>query len=108
MNEHARLINGRVAPTTGPAIENFRQTARHDATQGLSRLLEPDKRKPSFDTGEFLSVATAATLLRLNPASIYKWIRNGEVPAFGRRGYYRVRIEDLLPPVIPVKGGEGK
>jgi excisionase family DNA binding protein len=85
---------------------NGRDVARRCATLSLSRLMEPDKTVRLSDS--FHSVATAATLLRLNPASIYKWIRNGEIPAFGRRGCYRVRIEDLLPPVVPAKGGEGK
>jgi excisionase family DNA binding protein len=48
---------------------------------------------------DLYTVAGAASLLRLNPQTIRKWIRAGRCRAYGRPGCYRVRLEDVLPQV---------
>ncbi len=46
---------------------------------------------------EFLTVKEAAALLRLRPACVARWIRQGRLPAYrvpGTRGY-RIRRSEL-------------
>lgn len=45
------------------------------------------------------TVNEAARLLKLHPSTILRWIREGKVPAYGWRRCYRVRLEEILPPV---------
>jgi hypothetical protein len=47
------------------------------------------------------SVTTAASIVHLHPKSIYRMISEGRLKAYGRPGYYRVNLSDLLPNVEP-------
>jgi excisionase family DNA binding protein len=49
----------------------------------------------------FLPIKEAATILGVHHETLRRWVSNGIVPAYGRRGFYRVRISEVLPP-IPV------
>ncbi len=55
---------------------------------------------------EYLSIAEAATRLRVAPSTIRRWIREGDVPAYrlGRRrvGLKRGDLDRLVTPVRPV------
>ena len=59
---------------------------------------------------DFRPVAEAAALLSIHPDTIRRWIRQGRIPAFGVRRAYRVRLNDLLPPVVidPVRARTDK
>ena len=59
---------------------------------------------------EYLTVAEAATLLKVHKSTIWRWIENGSLPAYrvGQRGV-RLKKADLersLTPVGQEKGGE--
>jgi excisionase family DNA binding protein len=59
---------------------------------------------------EYLTVAEAATLLKVHKSTIWRWIENGQLPAYrvGQRGV-RLKKADLersLTPVGQEKGGE--
>jgi hypothetical protein len=43
----------------------------------------------------------------MNPYTIWKWIRDGQIKAYGRPGCLRVCVADLLPEVQP-KGSPKK
>lgn len=51
-----------------------------------------------FAFSRLLPVYDAACIAGVHPGSVRRWIRQGKVRAFGRRGTYRVMMEDLLPP----------
>lgn len=55
---------------------------------------------------EFLTVAEAATLLRVAPSTIRRWIREGDVPAH-RIGRRRVALkrDDLSSLITPARPG---
>src|SRR5215207_63820 len=55
---------------------------------------------------EFLTVAEAATLLRVASSTIRRWIREGDVPAY-RIGRRRVALkrEDLTDLITPARPG---
>jgi excisionase family DNA binding protein len=55
---------------------------------------------------EFLTVAEAATLLRVAPSTIRRWIREGDVPAY-RIGRRRVALkrDDLSNLITPARHG---
>jgi len=55
----------------------------------------------------YLTVAEAATLLRVAPSTIRRWIRQGDVPAY-RMGRRRVTLKrtDLDSLVTPARAGE--
>jgi excisionase family DNA binding protein len=57
----------------------------------------------AFDE-EYLTVAEAATLLRVAPSTIRRWIREGEVPAYriGRR-HVALRRPDLAALIAPIR-----
>jgi hypothetical protein len=46
-------------------------------------------------------VTEAAARTRLNPFTIWRWIREGSIKAYGRPGCLRVSIADLLPEFDP-------
>jgi hypothetical protein len=52
---------------------------------------------------ELCSISEAALRARLNPFTIWRWIREGKIPAYGRPGYLRVSVADLLPDYDPSK-----
>jgi excisionase family DNA binding protein len=59
---------------------------------------------------EYLTVAEAAALLKVHKSTIWRWIENGQLPAYrvGQRGV-RLKKADLersLTPVGQEKGGE--
>jgi excisionase family DNA binding protein len=66
---------------------------------------------PIIDTtAEYLTVAEAASLLKVHKSTIWRWIENGQLPAYrvGQRGV-RLKKADLersLTPVGQEKGGE--
>jgi excisionase family DNA binding protein len=46
----------------------------------------------------WLSVAEAATVSGLNQQTIHRWIRTGRITQVrGRRGSYRIRLDEVLP-----------
>ncbi len=55
---------------------------------------------------EFLTVAEAATLLRVAPSTVRRWIREGDVPAH-RIGHRRVALRraDLASLITPARPG---
>jgi excisionase family DNA binding protein len=55
---------------------------------------------------EYLTVAEAATLLRVAPSTIRRWIRQGDVPAH-RIGHRRVALkrDDLSNLITPARSG---
>jgi excisionase family DNA binding protein len=55
---------------------------------------------------EFLTVAEAATLLRVAPSTVRRWIREGDVPAY-RIGRRRVALkrDDLSNLITPARHG---
>ena len=57
----------------------------------------------AFDE-EFVTVAEAAAFLRVAPATIRRWIREGEVPAYriGRR-HVALRRPDLAALIAPIR-----
>jgi excisionase family DNA binding protein len=61
---------------------------------------------------EFLTVAEAATLLRVAPSTIRRWIREGDVPAYriGRRrvALKRDDLSNLITPAGPGMETSGK
>lgn len=59
----------------------------------------------AFDE-EYLTVAEAATLLRVAPSTIRRWIREGDVPAY-RIGRRRVALkrEELSSLIAPTRPG---
>jgi excisionase family DNA binding protein len=60
---------------------------------------------------EFLTVAEAATLLRVAPSTIRRWIREGDVPAhrIGRRrvALRRADLAGLITPARPATETKG-
>ena len=57
----------------------------------------------NFD-GEYMTVAEAATLLRVTPSTVRRWIRLGDVPAY-RIGQRRVALRraDLARLITPAR-----
>ena len=55
---------------------------------------------------DYLTVTEAATLLRVAPSTIRRWIREGDVPAY-RLGQRRIALRrmDLATLVTPVRPG---
>jgi excisionase family DNA binding protein len=55
---------------------------------------------------EYVTVAEAATLLRVNPSTIRRWIRQGDLPAY-RIGQRRVALKraDLAKQITPARAG---
>ncbi|MCD6032015.1 MAG: hypothetical protein K0S78_4197 [Thermomicrobiales bacterium] len=55
---------------------------------------------------EYLTVAEAATLLRVAPSTVRRWIRDGDVPAY-RIGRRRVALkrDDLSTLITPARPG---
>ena len=55
---------------------------------------------------EFVTVAEAATLLRVAPSTVRRWIREGDVPAY-RIGRRRVALkrDDLSELITPARPG---
>ena len=47
------------------------------------------------DAGDYLSVAEAATLIRVHPATIRGWIREGQLPQHRAGRHYRVKRSEL-------------
>jgi len=47
-------------------------------------------------------VPEAAAIARINPRTIWKKIRSGDLTAYGPRKCYRVSISELLAPVVVV------
>lgn len=55
---------------------------------------------------EYITVAEAATLLRVAPSTIRRWIREGDLPAF-RMGKRRLalRRSDVDARIVPIRPG---
>ena len=53
---------------------------------------------------DYITVAEAATLLRVAPSTVRRWIRQGDVPAY-RIGQRRVALRrgDLAPLITPTR-----
>jgi hypothetical protein len=50
---------------------------------------------------DLCSISEAALRTRLNPFTIWRWIREGKISAYGRPGCLRVSVADLLPEYDP-------
>jgi excisionase family DNA binding protein len=61
---------------------------------------------------EYLTVAEAASLLKVHKSTIWRWIENGSLPAYrvGQRGVRlkKADVEQFLTPVSQQKGGRMK
>ena len=49
---------------------------------------------------DFVSVNEAARRAKIAPKTIYRWISDSKVPAFGRGNAIRVRMSDVLAPFV--------
>ena len=49
-------------------------------------------------------VTEAAVRTRISPFTIWKWIREGRIKAYGRHKCLRVSVADLLPEYSPKDG----
>lgn len=58
-----------------------------------------DSERPAPLPLDLRSVRVAAIVCGLSTKTIYKYIADGTVSAWGRRNSYRVSIAELLPPV---------
>jgi excisionase family DNA binding protein len=48
--------------------------------------------------GDHVSVTEAAARAKMGTRTIFKWIQDGTIPAFGRGRITRVRMADVLAP----------
>ena len=48
---------------------------------------------------ELVKIAEAAYICDLNAQTIRRWIREGRIKAYGWKGSFRVRLEELLPEI---------
>ena len=71
----------------------------NEQKQVIDRLARKPAPTSLFD---LLSVREAAYASRIHQDTIRRWIREGRLRAYGRRGTYRVNLKDLLPLI----GGE--
>jgi hypothetical protein len=55
-----------------------------------------------------MRVSQAASILGLNPETIRKRIRRGQLTAWGRRGTLHVALADVLPQFDPRAEANGK
>jgi hypothetical protein len=46
-----------------------------------------------------VSVTEAASVARLHPKTIWKWLATGRIRGWGYRGSTRVALSDLLPEI---------
>ncbi|HUQ91250.1 MAG TPA: helix-turn-helix domain-containing protein [Bryobacteraceae bacterium] len=56
---------------------------------------------PSFDPTRIMSVRGAAYASGIHQDTIRKWIREGKLRAYGKKGHYRVCLGDVLPVISP-------
>jgi hypothetical protein len=61
-----------------------------------------DSRQCAALPNDLVSVPEAAAIARINPRTIWKKIRSGDLTAYGPRKCYRVSISELLAPVVVV------
>jgi excisionase family DNA binding protein len=73
--------------------------------QSSHNVLETPRPMPTLDE-DYVTVAEAATLLRVGPSTIRRWIREGDVPAYriGRR-CVALRRADLTHLITPARTG---
>lgn len=67
----------------------------NDELKQAARIL----RRQLPNLANLVSVREGAMLCGLHPDTVRKWIRMRKIRAFGRRGCYRVTLDDLLPQV---------
>jgi hypothetical protein len=53
---------------------------------------------------DLVSIPQAAFMAGLHPNSLYRMIRRGNLRAFGRRGFLRISLRELLAPRTPGRG----
>jgi hypothetical protein len=75
-------------------LKEAQRIYRNAISAGLS--LDDD-----YPRGALVSIVEAADRAQMNPQSIWRLIRRGELRAFGRRGALRVSMEELLPQHQP-------
>jgi excisionase family DNA binding protein len=56
-----------------------------------------------LDTDEFLSITEAAHLLKVGPATMYRWLAGNKLPGFRKGGRLVVRKADLEAFLTPVR-----
>lgn len=72
-----------------------------DADQVLrdaSRHRPPDATARPFD---LFPVTEAAAMTKTNPFTIWKWIREGRITAYGYKGGLKVSLAEILPRYDP-------
>lgn len=47
---------------------------------------------------ETISVSEAAEILDVNPETVRRWVKNGDIKGYriGKRGHFRIFLEDLI------------
>jgi excisionase family DNA binding protein len=70
-------------------------------TAKMENRLQPQLPAPTFikqpSRLNLLRVREAAFAAQMHPDTVRRWIREGRLRGYGRRGTYRVALEDLLP-----------
>jgi hypothetical protein len=51
----------------------------------------------ALDPSPFLSIPDAASIANLHPLTVYRMVRRGIIPSYGRPGSLRVKLIDILP-----------
>jgi excisionase family DNA binding protein len=82
--------------TRGRNLYRSDRTPRQDAFDAV--MLDAEESAPGTRFS-LLTVREASSVARIHPDTLRRWIREARIPAYGRRGTYRVRLEDLLPVV---------
>lgn len=63
----------------------------------VKKAVRQSQKHASYDRTGLYPVTIAAQLAFLHPGTVRRWIQERRIPAYGWRGSYRVRLEDLLP-----------
>ena len=59
----------------------------------------PSRRADPLELTALMKVRQAAYFSGLHTGTIYRLAREGKIRTFGRRGAYRVSLQDLLPEI---------
>lgn len=59
--------------------------------------------QPELMKRGFVTVTEAALAAQVHPNTIWQWIREGKVPAYGRHGCTRVLLCEVMPKYVPIE-----